>query len=59
MFGPDIGEAIVPTTEPTRGDYFTVKMDYRFSRGDSVSARYTMDDSFKRSIAQVSCEARS
>jgi hypothetical protein len=47
-FGPDIGEAVVATQEPTREDYFTVKMDYMLSRGDSLSARYTFDDSLKQ-----------
>ncbi|MEJ2109755.1 MAG: TonB-dependent receptor [Acidobacteriota bacterium] len=49
MFGPDIGEAIVPTVEPTRGDFVSIKMDYRFPGGDVFSARYTIDDSFMRS----------
>jgi hypothetical protein len=47
-FGPDIGEAIVTTNEPTREDYFTIKMDYVFSSGNTFSARYTFDDSLQR-----------
>jgi hypothetical protein len=48
-FGPDIGEAIVATSEPTREDYFAVKLDYVFPAGDTISTRYTFDDSLLRS----------
>jgi hypothetical protein len=48
-FGPDIGEAIVVTSEPTREDYAAIRLDYVFPAGDSVSARYTLDDSLLRS----------
>ncbi len=44
-FGSDIGEAIVASTQPTREDYFLVKVDYDFSTGDTILARYTFDDS--------------
>ena len=53
-FGPDIGEAIVATSEPTREDYFTVKLDYIFPAGSSLSSRYTFDDSLRRSPSPTS-----
>lgn len=33
-----------PLTEPTRENYFVVKLDHHFSDKDSVSARYVHDD---------------
>lgn len=48
IFGPDIGEAIIATNEPTGEDYFAIKTDYILPGGHSFSARYTFDDSLKR-----------
>ncbi len=55
-FGADIGEAIVASTQPTREDFFVIKVDYDFSAGDTVMARYTFDDSTQSTPSPAAIE---
>lgn len=53
-FGPDIGESIVATAEPTREDNFVVKVDYHISNAQSAFVRYTFDDSAQHTPSAAS-----
>lgn len=48
--GPDLGDGTARLfsnpNEPTREDYFTVRIDHKFSESDSFFVRYTFDDGF-------------
>ena len=43
-FGDGTAQHLFTTTNPTRENYFLVKIDHTFSQSDSIDARYFIDD---------------